>query len=71
MAAPAASTTNLFLAGKSDSRPGSMFAHIAVIYPPKQPDEGIEIFNNVFDGGNWMDVPAIEVADGAFRQERA
>lgn len=56
---------NLFLAGKSDSRPGSMFAHIAVVYPPKQPDEGIEIFNNVFDGGNWMDVPAIEVADGA------
>jgi hypothetical protein len=57
---------NLFLAGKSDSRPGSMFGHIAVIYPPKQPGEGIEIFNNVFDGGHWMDVPAIEVAEKAF-----
>jgi hypothetical protein len=57
---------NLFLAGRSDSRPGSMFGHIAVIYPPKRPGEGIEIFNNVFDGGGRMDVPAIEVADGAF-----
>ncbi len=59
---------NLFVAGKSDSRPGSMMGCIAVIYPPKQTGvgEGIEIFNNVFDGGDWMDVPAIEVAPGAF-----
>jgi hypothetical protein len=57
---------NLFVAGKSDSRPGSMMGCVAVIYPPKQPGEGIEIFNNVFDGGDWMDVPAIEVAPGAF-----
>src|SRR5262245_10699742 len=57
---------NLFVAGKSDSRPGSMMGCIAVIYPPKQAGEGIEIFNNVFDGGDWMDVPAIEVAPGAF-----
>jgi hypothetical protein len=57
---------NLFLAGRSDSRPGAMYGHIAVIYPPKQPGDGIEIFNNVFDGGGWMDVPAIEVASGAF-----
>lgn len=57
---------NLFVPGKSDSRAGSMFGHIAVIYPPKTAGEGIEIFNNVFDGGNWMDVPAIEVAKDAF-----
>jgi hypothetical protein len=57
---------NLFVAGKSDSRPGSMSACIAVIYPPKAKGDGIEIFNNVFDGGDWMDVPAIEVAPGAF-----
>lgn len=57
---------NLFLAGHSDSRPGSMSGCIAVIYPPKKPGDGIEIFNNVFDGGGWMDVPAIEVASGAF-----
>jgi hypothetical protein len=57
---------NLFVAGKSDSRPGSMMGCIAVIYPPKKPGEGIEIFNNVFDGGDWMDVPAIEVSPGAF-----
>src|SRR5436305_1089869 len=57
---------NLFVAGRSKSRPGSMSAHIAVIYPPKVPGEGIEIFNNVFDGGGWMDVPAVEVSAGAF-----
>jgi hypothetical protein len=57
---------NLFVAGRSDSRPGSMMGCIAVIYPPKKAGEGIEIFNNVFDGGDWMDVPAIEVAPGAF-----
>lgn len=56
---------NLFLAGKSDSRAGSMFGCIAVIYPPKNGEEGIEIFNNVFDGGGRLDVPAIEVAPGA------
>src|SRR5262249_24961227 len=57
---------NLFVAGKSDSRPGSMSGCIAVIYPPKTPGDGIEIFNNVFDGGGWLDVPAIEVSPGAF-----
>lgn len=57
---------NLFLAGTSDSRPGSMFACIAVIYPPRNPGEGIEIFNNVFDGGGRLNVPAIEVAPQAF-----
>jgi hypothetical protein len=57
---------NLFVAGKSDSRPGSMSGHIAVIYPPKEKGEGIEVFNNVFDGGGWMDVPAIEVSPEAF-----
>jgi hypothetical protein len=43
-----------------------MFGHIAVIYPPARLGEGIEIFNNVFDGGGWMNVPAVEVAPGAF-----
>jgi hypothetical protein len=57
---------NLFLAGKSEHRHGSMFACIAVVYAPKKPGEGIEIFNNVFDGGGWLDVPAIEVAPKGF-----
>src|SRR5207247_874583 len=57
---------NLFLAGDSDSRQGSMSGCIAVIYPPKGPGEGIEIFNNVFDGGGKLDVPAIEVAPKGF-----
>jgi hypothetical protein len=57
---------NLFLAGKSDSRRGSMGGCIAVIYPPAKAGDGIEIFNNVFDGGGWMDVPAVEVSPKAF-----
>lgn len=57
---------NLFLAGVSDSRQGSMSACIAVVYPPKNPGEGIEIFNNVFDGGGRLDVPGIEVAPKGF-----
>ena len=57
---------NLFLAGTSDHRVGAMGACIAVIYAPKKPGEGIEIFNNVFDGGGRLDVPAIEVAPHAF-----
>src|SRR5204863_3771248 len=57
---------NLFLAGTSDHRQGAMSACIAVIYPPKTPGEGIEIFNNVFDGGGRLNVPAIEVAPKAF-----
>jgi hypothetical protein len=57
---------NLFVAGTSKHRHGSMSAAIAVIYPPKKPGEGIEIFNNVFDGGGRMDVPGIEVSPQAF-----
>lgn len=57
---------NLFLAGTSDSRQGSMSACIAVVYPPKNPGEGIEVFNNVFDGGDRLDVPGIEVAAKGF-----
>jgi hypothetical protein len=57
---------NLFLAGTSDSRQGSMSGCIFVVYPPKAPGEGIEVFNNVFDGGGRLDVPGIEVSPGGF-----
>lgn len=57
---------NLFVAGTSPHRQGTMSACIMVIYPPKTPGEGIEVFNNVFDGGNRLDVPGIEVAPKAF-----
>src|SRR4029078_3327671 len=57
---------NLFLAGTSDSRQGSMGACIGVSSHPKSPGEGIEVFNNVFDGGGRLDVPGIEVSPGAF-----
>ncbi len=57
---------NLFVAGATDHRQGSMAACIMVVYAPKNPDEGIEIFNNVFDGGGRLNVPAIEVAPKGF-----
>jgi hypothetical protein len=57
---------NLFLAGDPGHWAGSMSACIAVIYPPKNPGEGIEVFNNVFDGGDRLDVPGIEVAPKGF-----
>ena len=57
---------NIFFAGKPDHGPGSMYACIAVIYPPKEPGGGIEIWNNVFDGCGTLPVPGIGVGKGAF-----
>lgn len=53
---------NVFIAGRPDHPPGSMFGAIAVIY--KGP--GIEIWNNTFDGGNVLNVPGVEVNPEAF-----
>ncbi len=55
---------NLFLAGDPGHWSGSMMGCISVVYPPKNPGDAIEIFNNVFDGGNRLDVPGIEVCQG-------
>jgi hypothetical protein len=55
---------NLFLAGDPGHWSGSQAACIFVVYPPKNPGDAIEVFNNVFDGGNRLDVPGIEVCPG-------
>src|SRR5436305_1025342 len=55
---------NLFLAGDPGHWSGSMAGCIYVVYPPKVPGDAIEVFNNVFDGGNRLDVPGIEVCPG-------
>jgi hypothetical protein len=55
---------NLFLAGDPGHWAGSMSGCIMVVYPPKNPGDAIEVFNNVFDGGNRLDVPGIEVCPG-------
>lgn len=57
---------NIFFAGKPDHPPGSMYACIAVIYAPKEPGGGIEIWNNVFDGCGTLPVPGIGVSKEAF-----
>lgn len=57
---------NVFIAGRPDHPPGSMFACIAVIYKPAAAGEGIEIWNNTFDAGGTMNVPGVEVNPEAF-----
>jgi hypothetical protein len=57
---------NIFFAGKPDHPPGSMSACIFVVYAPKGTEDGIEIFNNVFDANNTLNVPGIEVNPKGF-----
>src|SRR5262249_38550493 len=55
---------NMLLVGDSDSRQGSMSGCIAIVYPPKKPGDGMEVYNNLFDGGAKLDIPAIEICNG-------
>jgi hypothetical protein len=57
---------NIFFAGKPDHPPGSQGGCIFVVYAPKAGEEGIEIFNNVFDANNMLNVPGIEVNPNGF-----
>lgn len=57
---------NIFVAGKPDHPPGQMGGCIFIVYPPKDGQEGAEIFNNTFDAGGTMNVPGIEVNPGGF-----
>ena len=55
---------NIFFAGKPDHPPGSQGGCIFVVYPPRASEDGIEIFNNVFDANDTLNVPGIEVNPG-------
>ena len=57
---------NIFFAGKPDHPPGSQGGCIFVVYAPKPGEEGVEIFNNVFDANNALNVPGIEVNPNGF-----
>ena len=52
---------NIFFAGKPEHPPGSQGGCIFVVYAPKAGEEGVEVFNNVFDANNTLNVPGIEV----------
>jgi len=52
---------NIFFAGKPEHPPGSQGGCIFVVYAPKPGEEGVEVFNNVFDANNVLNVPGIEV----------
>jgi hypothetical protein len=52
---------NIFFAGKPDHPPGSQGGCIFVVYAPKAGEDGVEVFNNVFDANNALNVPGIEV----------
>jgi hypothetical protein len=56
---------NIFFASQPKHAQGSMGGCISVIYKPKTPDGGIEIYNNTFDGCGWLAVPAVEVGKDA------
>ncbi len=57
---------NIFFAGKPDHPPGSQGGCIFVVYAPKEGEAGVEIFNNVFDANNALNVPGIEVNPNGF-----
>lgn len=57
---------NIFFAGRPDHPPGSQAGCIFVVYPPKDKEEGAEIFNNVFDANGVLNVPGVEVNPGGF-----
>jgi len=57
---------NIFFAGKPDHPPGSQSACIFVVYPPKEKETGVEIFNNVFDANGTLNVPGVEVSPNGF-----
>jgi ferric-dicitrate binding protein FerR (iron transport regulator) len=57
---------NIFVAGIPDHPPGSMGGCIFIVYPPKEGEQGAEIFNNTFDAGGTMNVPGLEMNTGGF-----
>lgn len=57
---------NIFFAGRPDHPPGSQGGCIFVVYAPKNAEDGIEVFNNVFDANNVLNVPGVEVNPGGF-----
>jgi hypothetical protein len=57
---------NLFVAGKPEHPPGQMGGCIFIVYPPKEGEQGAEIFNNTFDAGGTMNVPGLEMNTGGY-----
>jgi hypothetical protein len=57
---------NIFVAGKPDHPPGQMGGCIFIVYPPKDGEQGAEIYNNTFDAGGTMNVPGLEMNPGGY-----
>jgi hypothetical protein len=57
---------NIFHVGQPDHPPGSMSGFIFIVYPPKKRGEGMEIYNNTFDGCGTFEPPGVEVCEGGF-----
>jgi hypothetical protein len=57
---------NVFHVGKPDHPPGSMGGCILLVYPPKTPGGGMEIYNNTFDGCGTFAPPGIEMNERTF-----
>ena len=57
---------NIFFGSKPNHAQGSMGGCIAIVYKPKTPGGGVEIYNNTFDGCGRLAVPAVEVGKEGF-----
>lgn len=57
---------NIFHVGKPDHPPGSMSACIYIVYAAKEPGDGMEIYNNTFDGCGVFEPPGVEVCEGGY-----
>ena len=54
---------NIFFVGQPDHRPGSMFSCISIVYGTDKGGNGLEIYNNTFDGCGTFPCPAVDVCE--------
>ena len=54
---------NVFFVGQPDHRPGSMFSCISIVYGTDKGGQGLEIYNNTFDGCGTFPCPGVDVCE--------
>ena len=57
---------NVFFGSQPKHAQGSMGGCISIVYKPKTPDGGLEVYNNTLDGCGWLAVPGVEVCKEGF-----
>ena len=54
---------NVFFVGQPDHRPGSMFSCISIVYGTDKGGNGLEVYNNTFDGCGTFPCPGVDVCE--------